>query len=245
MTDPRDVPMEPERFRELVARRERLEAAAEPDARPPDRALPPEESTAFARSLLAEASSRTLEAGELLVLFEEAALADLTAATGEIAAGPAVRVVEPPQGVVLPPSLLAILEPGAWLLSDRVRRLVGRGPSAGAWLKAAAAVAQGGLPVAADLVIAHLETFPERLEHLGRLREFHERTGRLRGLGLRVCRDPAELGAAPAALRSLVPAPPSFLALDLARTAAIARLGLPREVPVWIIAPVDPAPPAA
>ncbi len=93
----------------------------------------------------------------------------------------------------------------------------------------------------ADLVIGHLETFPERLEHLGRLRELHERTAGLRAVGLRVCRDAAELGDAPAALKALVPAPPEFLAADLARTAAIARLGLPADVAVYVIAPpVDP-----
>lgn len=242
MSDPRDVPMPPERFSELLAQRERVEASATPSVLQPDRTPPPPQSTEFARLLLGEASSRVLEAGELLVLFEEASLADLVAAAGEILTRPSLPVVEPPPGVALPPSLLEVLTPGAWLLNDRVRRLVGRGPSAGAWLKAAAAAAMGGLPVAADLVIAHLETFPERLEHLGRLREFHERTHGLRGVGVRVCRDAAELGEAPAALRELVPAPGSYLAADLARTAAIARLGLPREVPVWIIAPaVDPA----
>jgi hypothetical protein len=96
-------------------------------------------------------------------------------------------------------------------------------------------------------VIGHLETFPERLEHLGRLREFQVRAQRagsigLRAVGLRCCRDPEELGSAPDALKILVPASPGFLAADLARTAAIARLGFPREVTIHIIAAlVDPA----
>lgn len=242
--DHRDVPMPADRFHELLARRERAEAAAPPEARLPDRELPPAASTPFARELLADSDTRVLEAGELLILFEEAALSDLQAAAGTIAEHAAWPVVEPPADVVLPPSLADVLLPGAWLLSDRVRRLIGRTPSAGAWLKAAAATAGGGLPVSADFVIGHLETFPERLEHLGRLREFHERTHGLRAVGLRPCRDPAELGLAPAGLKALVPPPPAFIATDLARTAAIARLGLPREVAVYVIAPlVDPAGP--
>ncbi len=241
MTDPRDIPMPPERWRELREARERAEAAAAPEARRPDRQPPPAATTAFARELLAESAGRVLEAGELLVLFEEAALADLRVAAGEIPAGAARLVVDPPPGVVLPSALAETLEPGAWLLADRVRRLTGRATSAGAWLRAAAAAAGGGLPVAADMVIGHLETFPERIEHLGRLRELHERTGGLRAVGLRACRDRAELGAAPADLKALVPAPPGFLAADLARTAAIARLGLPAAVTVYLITPpVDP-----
>lgn len=242
MPPPHDIPMPEDRWREVVAKRERAEAAATPEVRRPDRDLPAAESTAFARELLAESSTRVLEAGELLILFEEASLADLLTAAGPISVLPAELVVEPPPGVVLPSSLTEVLLPGAWLLSDRVRRLTGRTPSAGAWLKAAAAAAGGGLPVNADLVIGHLETFPERLEHLGRLREFHQRTRGLRAIGLRACRDPEELGDAPAALKALVPAPPDFLDVDLTRTAAIVRLGLPAEVTVYLIAPpVDPA----
>jgi len=229
--------MPPERWREQIAKRARVEAAATPDLRGPDRDAPPPVSTCFARNLLAESSGRTLEAGELLILFEEASLADLTTAAGAIPERVMLPVVDPPQDVELPPSLADILLPGAWLLSDRLRRLTGRTTTAGVWLRAAAAAAEGGLPVAADMVIGHLETFPERLEHVGRLRELHERTAGLRALGLRVCRDPAEMGDAPEALKALVPAPPGFLAVDLARTAAIARLGLPAGVIVYVMAP--------
>lgn len=167
MADLPDIPMPPDRFAELLARRQQREAAAVPDALPPDRDPPPPVSTPFAQALLAESSRRILEAGELLVLFEEAAVVDLGQAAGPIPRLASWQVLAPPPDVVLPRSLTEVLTPGAWLLSDRVRRLVGRTPSAGAWLRAAAAVVAGGVPVTADLVIGHLETFPERLDTSG------------------------------------------------------------------------------
>lgn len=243
-----DIPMPEDRYRDLIARREAREATAGAEVLPPDRAAPPAESSAFARELLAEAAGRPLESGELLVLFEEASLADLRAATGEIPRrAPRPVVTAAPAGAAghaplatpgladLPPDVADPLAAGAWLLSDRVRRLLGLEASAAAWLRAAHAAMAGGLLVAADMVIGHVETWPERVEHLARLRGLHERDGGLAELGVRWCAGPRELPSEPPELRQLVPWPTELQAPDLARTLALARLTLPGEIAVFAV----------
>ncbi len=232
MTD-RELPMPPDRFHELLARREDETSGEGPRVFPPDRLAPPPTSSAFARTLLDELRTRLPESGELLVLFEEAALADLEAAAGPVPRRPAGPAVATPGDLPLPPALREIVAGETWLLSDRARSLLGLTPGTTAWLKAAHDLTRGGVTLGVTLVIGHLEVYPERVELLTHVRELHARTRGVREVAVRACRGEDDLPSPlPEALRDTVPWPAALLEPDLARTAAIARLALPAEIAV-------------
>ncbi len=67
---------------------------------------------------------------------------------------------------------------GAEILVDRVRQAVSpRKCSADTWLEVMAVAHDLGLRTTATMMFGHLETMPERLEHLQRLRDLQDRTG--------------------------------------------------------------------
>ncbi len=67
---------------------------------------------------------------------------------------------------------------GAEILTDRVRNLVApRKCSADQWLAIMEEAHGQGLRTTATMMFGHVETTPERLEHLRRLRELQDRTG--------------------------------------------------------------------
>ncbi|MDR1959073.1 MAG: dehypoxanthine futalosine cyclase, partial [Planctomycetaceae bacterium] len=67
---------------------------------------------------------------------------------------------------------------GAEILSDRVRTIVSpRKASAGEWLDVCRTWHQMGGKGSATMMFGHLETLPERVEHLARLRELQDETG--------------------------------------------------------------------
>ncbi len=67
---------------------------------------------------------------------------------------------------------------GAEILSDRVRRLLAPGKtSAREWIEIMEEAHYLGLPTTATMMFGHVETYPERVEHLLRLRESQDRTG--------------------------------------------------------------------
>ncbi len=67
---------------------------------------------------------------------------------------------------------------GAEILSDRVRKLTApRKCSADKWLEVMELAHIQGLRTTATMMFGHIETAPERLEHLRRLRELQDRTG--------------------------------------------------------------------
>jgi cyclic dehypoxanthinyl futalosine synthase len=65
---------------------------------------------------------------------------------------------------------------GAEILNDRVRRLVSNGKcSAQEWLDVMAEAHQQGITTSATMMFGHVETVPERFEHLVKLREVQAR----------------------------------------------------------------------
>lgn len=82
---PADIgPMDPERFRQLVDLKEQQEALRDPAPVVAEPIRLPKRSSDLARELLDEALDRRLAGGELLILFEEAALHDLGRAAHEL-----------------------------------------------------------------------------------------------------------------------------------------------------------------
>jgi cyclic dehypoxanthinyl futalosine synthase len=67
---------------------------------------------------------------------------------------------------------------GAEILSDRVRTLLAPGKtSADEWIAIMEEAHAAGLPTTATMMFGHVETYPERVEHLLRVRESQDRTG--------------------------------------------------------------------
>ncbi|MDD3816198.1 MAG: dehypoxanthine futalosine cyclase [Desulfocapsaceae bacterium] len=67
---------------------------------------------------------------------------------------------------------------GAEILSDRVREATApRKCSADQWIEVMEEAHKQGLRTTATMMFGHIETVPERLEHLRRLRELQDRTG--------------------------------------------------------------------
>lgn len=67
---------------------------------------------------------------------------------------------------------------GAEILSDRVRQILAPGKSmAGEWIRIMEEAHMVGLPTTATMMFSHIETFPERVEHLLRVRESQDKTG--------------------------------------------------------------------
>ena len=67
---------------------------------------------------------------------------------------------------------------GAEILVDRVRKLVSpRKCMTEAWLGVMRAAHRLGLPTTATMMYGHLETLPERIEHLERIRALQDKTG--------------------------------------------------------------------
>ena len=72
---------------------------------------------------------------------------------------------------------------GGEILADRVRRLVApRKAMSDEWLGVFVQAHAEGLKGSCTMVIGHLETLPERIEHLERLRQVQDRTGGLNGV---------------------------------------------------------------
>ncbi|MBD3221232.1 hypothetical protein GF314_08305 [bacterium] len=212
-----DMPMPPDRFQQLKRAQERK---PRPDPlHAVDRRDPAVETSPLAAELLAEAASHPLESGELLVLSEEAALPDLEAAASGIETTEAV----PDRGAD-EPALAAIARPR--LLAARVDEIIGWEPPLAEHLRLLEAALQSGLEVAQTMLVGHVETFPERVEHLMRLRHMLEPgagrlvlTIRLSGDRELPPRDP-RIGRVAAAAR---PADPD---LEVRHARAIARLAL-------------------
>ncbi len=67
---------------------------------------------------------------------------------------------------------------GAEILSERVRRLLAPGKTtAREWIEIMEEAHYLGLPTTATMMFGHVETYPERIEHLLRIRESQDRTG--------------------------------------------------------------------
>lgn len=211
-----DMPMPPDRFAQLQRARQ-LEPRPDP-LHAVERRDPPERSSDLAAELLAEAAVRRLESGELLVVCEEASLADLEAATAAVVATAAPA--EAPDD----PALAALAQPR--LLSARVDEIIGWQPPLAEHLRLLEAAVHGGMTVAQTMLVGHVETFPERVEHLMRLRH-------LTGLGA----GPVVLSIQRAADQDLPPrdsrlvrvaqaARPADPDLETRHTRALARLAL-------------------
>lgn len=67
---------------------------------------------------------------------------------------------------------------GAEILSDRVRRIIAPGKTmSGEWIDIMEKAHQAGLPTTVTMMFAHIESYPERVEHFLRVRESQDRTG--------------------------------------------------------------------
>jgi len=156
-----DMPMPPDRFQQLIRAREL--------APPPDPLiaveprLPATETTPLATELLGEAGDRPLESGELLLLCEEATLADL-----EAAAGGARPAADPPDSPADDPVMAALAAPR--LYSSRLDQIMAWQPPLAEILRLLEAALQTDQTVTTAMLVGHVETYPERVEHLMRLR---------------------------------------------------------------------------
>lgn len=156
-----DMPMPPERFRTLMQARE-LAATPDPLVNV-ERRDPSQESSSLAGELLAEAAERPLESGELLLVCEEASLADLEAATAGTPGAPAM-----PDLVDADPMLAMVTVPR--LYAARIEQIFGWQPPLAELTRLLEAALQVGQAVPQTMLVGHVETFPERVEHLMRLR---------------------------------------------------------------------------
>ncbi len=212
-----DMPMPPDRFQQLKRARE-LEPRPDP-LHAVERRDPAAETSRLAAELLAEVTSRRLESGELLVLSEEATLPDLEAAGGGIG-----TIETLPDRVADEPALTALAQPR--LLAARVDEIIGWQPPLAEYLRLLEAALRSGMEVAQTMLVGHVETFPERVEHLMRLRHMLEPgAGRL-ALAIRLggaqelpSRD-RRIGRVAAAAR------PADAELEVRHSRALARLAL-------------------
>jgi hypothetical protein len=213
-----EMPMPRDRYLALLARRPAL-APWDRFQAVPDREQAPVTSE-LAAQLLAEAAGRELESGELLLVSEEATLADLEAAAAGIEVAsqlPAVPDGDPLFGTLAAPRLLG---PRLWQLFDWQ-------PDLEQHLRLLAGALRAGLAVPQQMLIGHLETFPERVEHLVRLRHVL-RAGRQTGGRVVI----AVRQAGPDDLASINDgAVPATTDSDRRHAVAVARLALgPRTV---------------
>ena len=164
---PLDQPMPPERFGELL--RQRAGRPAPPALYPVPRREPAAVTDPFAREMLDEAADRALESGELLLVSEDATLADLEAA--------AVRVAPAADApAVADDAMLAALG-SPCLMSPRLFAVFGWQPPLAERSLMLAAALRAGATVTVAMLVGHIETYPERVEHLMRLRRLREEAG--------------------------------------------------------------------
>jgi hypothetical protein len=220
--------MPPDRFAELQRRREQKPA---PDAlQPVPSREPVTRSGDLAQELLAEAGERQLESGELLLVSEEASLADLETAAERIA--PAVELPLPTEEDLAGEPLLASLD-APRLFSSRIYAISGWEPPLGQHLKLLAGALKSGREVGQVMLVGHVETLPERVEHLGRLRELldwaagiPDCSGKL-VLAVRQAEDGDLASGDPGAVASVAAAArPSRPDVDRRHAVAVARLAL-------------------
>jgi len=215
-----DSPMPPDRLAKLVARRgavPRLDPLVSVPVREPAT-----DTSDLAAEILGEAAGRPLESGELLLVSEEATLDDLEAAVVGIASAselPAISVDDPVLATLTPPRLLShrIWEALLWQppLAEHVRLLE-------------ASLLVGNV-VPQVMLVGHMETFPERVEHLTRLRHLVETAGAAGGgvvVKVRLA-EPDDLPpATPQLARILAGARPGDPDIDRRHALALARLTL-------------------
>lgn len=217
-----DMPMPPERFAELLRQR-RERPPGELWHHVPSRE-PAAESSNLAAELLEEARLRSLESGELLLVSEEASLVDLEAAAAAIPTASAM-----PSTVDADPMTISLAEPR--LLCPRMFALAGWVPSLSEHLRMLEGALRGGLAVGQAMLVGHVETLPERVEHLVRLRELRD-GAQATGLGgmLMVAVHLAALermpGTSEMALAAAAAACPADPETDRRHAQAIARLAL-------------------
>jgi hypothetical protein len=220
--DPTGMPMPADRYAELVQRRER-QAARDPLQPVPSR-QGVAATSALAAELLGEAAQRPLESGELLLVSEEATVADLEAAAATIAAADGWPEPDPDE-----PLLADLAAPR--LLCPRVFEIANWQPSLAQHLKMVHGALRAGQDVGQTMLVGHVETLPERVEHLGRLKELRDaaaRTGQGGGrlvVAVRLAGD-ADLPGGTAAGAIVAEARPCDPRDDLRHAVAIARLAL-------------------
>jgi hypothetical protein len=213
------MPMPPDVYADHLRRRQQ---APRPDPlHPVPRRAPAGATSELARELLDEAADRGLESGEILLVSEEATLADLEEAAAAVApAGEAPAVPDDP--------VVAVLA-APRLLSPRVWEIMGWQPPLAEHLRLLEAALLEGRCLPQTLVVGHVETFVERVEHVMRLRHL---AGNAAAAGGRIVLDvrqvvPAELPpASPMLTRVLEGARPADEATDLRHARAVARLAL-------------------
>ena len=215
-----DSPMPPDRFAELVARRG---AAARPEPLVPVPVREPAtETSELATELLGEAAGRSLESGELLLVSEEATLDDLEAAAAGIA-----FASELPGVSAADPVLAALSAPR--LLSHRVWEALSWQPPLAEHLRLLEAALLTGQVLPQIMLVGHVETFPERVEHLTRLRHLVETARAVGGgvvLAVRLAESDDLPPATPQLERILAGARPRDHTTDRRHAVALARLTL-------------------
>lgn len=217
--DPTDMPMPPDVFA-AHARRRGLVPRPDPLHPVPSRE-PAGETTPLARELLGEAAERPLESGEILLVSEETTLTDLETAAATVAPAGA-------QPAVPADPVLAVLA-APRLLSPRIWEVMGWQPPLAEHLRLleTALLAGGTLPQ--TLLIGHVETLVERVEHLVRLRDLvAAAAGGDRSIVLEIRQATADElpTATPLLSRILAGARPSEADVDRRHAAAVARLAL-------------------
>ena len=131
----------------------------------------------LAALFLAESAQRRLESGEILLLSEEATLDDLETA----AAAVTHRRVSRDDGATDEPrpedgSPLSILGQPV-LMSSRIWSLMDWRPELAEFSTLLVGALRSGQPLSTVMLVGHVETFPERVEHLTRLRELVDQAG--------------------------------------------------------------------
>jgi len=217
--DPLNMPMPPDRFADLV--RQRGELPVPDPLVPVPRREPATSTDSLAAELLAESADRQLESGELLLVSEEATLDDLEKAAAAIAPADPVESALPAE---FPPFLIA-----PCLLSPRVWQALEWQPPLAEHSRLLEAALLTGSVVPQTMLVGHLETFPERVEHLLRLREMLDQARPAGGtIVLTVAlADVAELPSAGGRMESIIEqARPSTPDHDRRHAVAMARLAL-------------------
>lgn len=217
--DPADMPMPPDVFAQHLRRR-RLTPRPDPLHPVPPRE-PAAETSDLARELLAEAAERPLESGEILLVSEEATLADLEAAAATVA--PATAAAPVPADPVL--ALLAAPR----LLSPRVWEVMGWQPPLAEHLRLLEATLLEGGAVPQTFLVGHVETFVERVEHVMRLRHLVQaaaEAGSTLTVAVRQATDQELPAATPLLSRVVAGARPEDAGADRRHARAVASLAL-------------------
>ena len=159
-----DTPMPPERFHQLVQARSlepRPDLLMDVDPREIS-----DETSPLAAELLGEAAARPLESGELLLICEETTLADLEAAAAVVTL--AAPLADPDEE----PALAALAAPR--LFSPRLDDLMDWRPALAEVLRLLEGALQAGAAVPLTMLVGHVETYPEWVEHLMRVRHLRD-----------------------------------------------------------------------